>query len=702
MKIKKNTLLVLFSFMLTTGFSQQFIGFNVDNYAGVNGVTENPAYLAASKYKVYVNLAAFNVLGGNNAYDLERKRMFDFNFSNLREGNGVYKDPNTDKKYLYFNSEVLGPSFMINVGAKSGVGIYTRLRVLSREDNLSNSSFRLLGNSDPSFYNLNIQEQNVQMKVHSFGEVGVSFGRILLNNGAHFIKAGITGKYIMGIGAGYAHSDKMLVNIAPTKTINNLNGDFTLQYSASLDELQKNNFADVINKSTNKGWGLDLGVEYEWRPGTASQKKDWLLFDVTPYKLRFSLSVTDIGKVAYDNSTHGKSYLLNGNGHPTSDLAKTDNENYDQYFSRLQTQNILVPVSLQNKLNVSLPMAIRANVDYHIFKRIFINANTLVNLIGNSSQTPGYVTTFAVTPRIEKKWFSIYSPVSYNMEKQLNWGAGFRAGPLFAGSGSILSNFISKKDITAADFHIGLSVPIFQHGVFKKKKEEQKEEEEKKEEVKKEIIKKEDLVKDRDHDGVTDDKDDCPDSAGVVALNGCPDRDGDGIADKDDKCPDTVGVAKYQGCPIPDSDGDGVNDDEDKCPNSKGDSTNKGCPVIKKELMSKVSATGKKIYFASGKTYLLRQSFPKLNELARILKSDASLRLVVEGHSDNIGTDERNAMFSSGRANAVKDYLVGKGISPDRIDAIGYGASRPIADNNTFDGRCKNRRVEMHLVNYKE
>ena len=156
----------------------------------------------------------------------------------------------------------------------------------------------------------------------------------------------------------------------------------------------------------------------------------------------------------------------------------------------------------------------------------------------------------------------------------------------------------------------------------------------------------------------------CPDSSGVVALNGCPDRDGDGIADKDDKCPDTVGIAKYQGCPMPDSDGDGVGDDEDKCPGSKGDSTNKGCPVIKKEILAKASGTAKKIYFASGKTYLLKQSFPGLNALAKLLKSDPSLRLVVEGHSDNIGTDEANAMFSGGRANAVKDYLVKKVSAP--------------------------------------
>ena len=694
MKIKKNALLVLFSFMVTTGFSQQFTGYSVDNYAGINGVLENPAYLAASKYKVNVNLFSFNMLGGNNAYEFDRKKIFSLNFSNFNEGNGIYKSTNTDKKYLYLNSDIVGPSFMITSGPKSGFGIITRVRVVANEYNLSNSTFRLLGNSDPSFYDLDVQDQNVHLKTHSFAEAGISYGRILLNKGTNFLKAGITAKYIVGLGAGYVHSNNMLVNITPTKTITKLNGDVDMQYSASLDNLNQNNFADVINnKSGNKGWGLDIGFQYEWRPGKG------LLFDGTPYKLRVSLSATDIGMVHYPNSPHGQSYLLNGNGHPTTDLAKASNETYDQYFSRLQTEAILVPIALKNQLNISLPTAIRFNVDYHIFKRLFINANSLFDVVGRTAISANYVTSFAITPRFEKKWFSIYSPVSYNLQQQLSWGVGFRAGPLFAGSGSILSNYLGSKNISAADFHIGISVPVFQHGVFKKKKDEPKEEA-KEEEIKKEVIKKEDLVKDRDHDGVTDDKDECPDTPGVVALNGCPDRDGDGVADKDDKCPDSVGVAKYNGCPIPDTDHDGVNDEEDKCPTVPGTVANKGCPAIKKEVVAKVAGTAKKIYFVSGKTYLQKQSYARLNELAKILKADPSLRLTIEGYSDNIGTDERNAMFSSGRANAVKEYLMKKGISEDHLTAVGLGAANPIADNNTFAGRCKNRRVEMRLSNY--
>ncbi|MFT4024709.1 MAG: outer membrane beta-barrel protein, partial [Flavihumibacter sp.] len=84
---------------------------------------------------------------------------------------------------------------------------------------------------------------------------------------------------------------------------------------------------------------------------------------------------------------------------------------------------------------------------------------------------------------------------------------------------------------------------------------------------------------DRDHDGVVDSLDACPDVAGLAALNGCPDKDGDGITDAADKCPDVPGLAKYEGCPIPDTDKDGINDEQDKCPTEAGVAKYQGCPI---------------------------------------------------------------------------------------------------------------------------
>ena len=237
------------------------------------------------------------------------------------------------------------------------------------------------------------------------------------------------------------------------------------------------------------------------------------------------------------------------------------------------------------------------------------------------------------------------------------------------------------------------------------------------------------VVVDRDGDGVLDTDDKCPDVAGLANLQGCPDKDGDGIADADDKCPDVAGIAKYggcpipdtdgdgindeqdkcptekglaryQGCPIPDTDGDGVNDEEDKCPTRSGPASNMGCPEIAKEVIEKVSMAAKNVFFATGSYKLLAKSYKSLNEVATIMQSDESLMLNIDGHTDEVGTNESNQTLSENRAGSVREYLVSKGVPESRMTSTGFGEEKPIADNKTAAGRAKNRRTEMTVRNY--
>ncbi|HLP35629.1 OmpA family protein [Lacibacter sp.] len=200
---------------------------------------------------------------------------------------------------------------------------------------------------------------------------------------------------------------------------------------------------------------------------------------------------------------------------------------------------------------------------------------------------------------------------------------------------------------------------------------------------------------DTDADGITDKDDQCPNDKGT--LNGCPDSDNDGVADKDDKCKDVAGLARYNGCLIPDTDNDGVNDEEDKCPNEAGITANSGCPEIKQEIKQKIEFAAKNILFQFASDVLLKSSFASLNEVAKVLQENPSLKLNIEAHADNAGTPERNMMWSERRAKAVADYFISKGIAAERITYKGYGDTKPIADNKTAKGRALNRRVEMKV-----
>jgi outer membrane protein OmpA-like peptidoglycan-associated protein len=677
--MKQKSVVFLFGMLLClTASSQSFIGYGYDNYSGVNGLILNPGTLADSKFKVNINLFAVSAFAGNNAYELDRNRLFKFQLSGLKEGNGYDKIANTDYKYAYFNTDILGPSATINLTKKDAVGIVTRMRTIGNEYNLGDPLFQLLGTANPAFYNTNIINRSLQAKVNSFAELGFSYGRVLMKTDRAELKIGITAKYIGGIAYGSFSTGPLQMEIDPTNTITSMTGSVTAQYSSNLDNLGGGgNIRNALNTMNGHGWGGDLGFIYELKKAGHPDEE----------KLRLGFSVTDIGQMSYHNSSNGAVYTLNVDGHNTSELQKQGGESMNAYFMRLKTQGLINAVSPPNTATVKLPTAVRVNVDYNIFERLYVNADIMLNMLAVSNPvSPNYITTFTMTPRLEKKWVSIYSPVSYNVQGQLNWGAGVRIGPVFAGSGSIVSAMFKSK-LSTADAHVGLTIPIFQHRRQTDKKQ------------KADTVYKAG-VNDRDGDGVVDSKDECPDSAGPVALLGCPDRDGDGVPDIHDKCPTVPGSRNFQGCPAPDTDGDGVNDDDDKCPLVKGVKENFGCPPIKPELVSRMKQASERVFFVRARAAIEAVSYGELDHVVEILQQDTSLRLRIEGYTDSEGPDEREVKLSQHRAQSVARYLAMQGISPSRMDVVGYGKKKPLAPNDTPEGMARNRRVEMVLMNY--
>lgn len=189
------------------------------------------------------------------------------------------------------------------------------------------------------------------------------------------------------------------------------------------------------------------------------------------------------------------------------------------------------------------------------------------------------------------------------------------------------------------------------------------------------------------------------------------DTDSDGIGDLFDKCPSTPRgvVVSGWGCPL-DTDQDSVYDYLDKCPLVKGDKNNNGCPeVAKATVISRpniqLSAEEQKILqdvfenleFATGKWIIKAVSYPSLNKLATLLITKPNYSLKISGHTDAVGSEKANQTLSVNRANAVKSYLVKRGVSKNKIEARGFGESQPIADNETEEGRQRNRRVEFNI-----
>lgn len=213
-------------------------------------------------------------------------------------------------------------------------------------------------------------------------------------------------------------------------------------------------------------------------------------------------------------------------------------------------------------------------------------------------------------------------------------------------------------------------------------------------------------VLDADKDGLNDNVDKCPnepeDKDGFQDEDGCLDRDNDndGVEDDKDLCPDKAedidGFEDNDGCPEMDNDGDGVADANDKCPGVKGLPANDGCPKTQEIQRGKLVLAG--VTFMSGKAILNVNSYTILDHVYESLAEWTEVKLEIQGHTDSQGSDVANLKLSQARADAVRAYLIQKGISADRLRSIGYGEGYPIADNANAEGRERNRRVELHRI----
>jgi outer membrane protein OmpA-like peptidoglycan-associated protein len=104
------------------------------------------------------------------------------------------------------------------------------------------------------------------------------------------------------------------------------------------------------------------------------------------------------------------------------------------------------------------------------------------------------------------------------------------------------------------------------------------------------------------------------------------------------------------------------------------------------------------VFFETNKWDLKPESMIELNRLVDLLQANLDKKIEIGGHTDNVGSDEANLTLSNNRAQSVVDYLIKKGVAPDRLTAKGYGETQPIATNDTDAGRAKNRRTEFKVI----
>lgn len=648
--------------------SQSYVGFYHDNYAGVQSVLFNPASIVDSRFRTDINLFSASITQTNDYYAI--------NFSNFLQGN---YDKETQAKFypsnnnnFIVNTDIMGPSFMFNIAPKHSVAIFTRARANVNIHNINGELFNQISDNINATSSFDLKPGTFSLTASSWSELGLSYATVLFKKDKHFVKGGLSLKYLFGGLNNYAYGDN--IEVKYVKNGSNASANY-LTTSGNLIYGGSQNLNDSGFNSTARGFGADLGFVYEYRPEFDNYTKNL-------YKLKVGLSITDIGSINFKDNTE-KVYDLN------KTITEAQFESSNSFGSQLENNYLLL--STTNSTQTALPTAIHANLDWNFYRKFYLNLNGDLNANSRMGKnTLSIANTFGVTPRYENKWFSFYLPLNYMQYRGFMSGLGFRLGPLFVGSGSVISNFISKES-KGFDFYLGLKIPI-----YKGKTKEQV--------IPVPVVSVQPatviIEKDTDKDGVLDKDDECPEVKGVKENKGCPfkDSDNDGILDKDDSCIEIAGPKENRGCPWLDTDGDNILDKDDKCAEVKGTISNNGCPEVSGDVLKKLNDYAKTILFDSGKATFQESTYPALEAMVLIFKEYPTSKFSIEGHTDNTGSPLKNKKLSENRAAAVMKFLIDKGVNASRLTSQGFGVTKPIATNKTKAGKILNRRVEVKLV----
>jgi hypothetical protein len=421
-------------------YAQSYIGLHQDHYSGIQGIILNPAAVVDSRQRADINLLSVSAFGGSH--------YFSTGLGNLLESeDGLVIDEELEKfpaddNQFFLNVDALGPSFMFNLTRSSSLGVTTRVRAFLNLNNLNGTLYENITEDFDSTENFDFDLENFSGTVHAWSEIGLTYGRILVDNQQNFLKGGITLKYLQGAGSTFVNAPSASGQYDAATEILMTSGMLSYGSSPGFEG------DDIDFENLSSGFGGDIGLVYEYRPGYAFDTNDDLHSN---YQFRIGISVTDIGSISYADSelTHyDLTNSLSSNVYEDTDLEKVLEENFEG------TEEII-------EARINLPAAMHAFVDYKLKKRMFISLQGSLSLVNDSrEQANRIINNLSATPRYQSRWFSFYLPLSIRQYDGFSMGAGLRLGPLSVGSGSIISNYISDSSKTT-DLYVGLKIPIY-------------------------------------------------------------------------------------------------------------------------------------------------------------------------------------------------------------------------------------------------
>jgi len=561
----KKTLLLLAALTFSSNlFAQEMLGIANSNYAGVSGMHLNPSTIVDSRLKLDINLITYGISFDNDYLYIPKRDLKFLGFRNIGdqvEVKNYLEYDTTTNKNITFATSAKGPSVAFAV-EDHYFALHTAIRGYVSIKDL-HYAIAKFGYEDDGLHYEPQQDRwyesgPLNVGAMLWGELGVTYGREIYSKTSDYLKGAVTFKRLWGYGSVYCRGNNVRFRIeedtvSSQSTSNSQSVLYQLtadvQYGHSFNEyVEGTPYGDLIN---GKGWGFDFGLTYEYRPDYAnsSYNMDGKALNnpqINKYKLRIGASLLDIGKIDF-GGVNSRDFDIRGEssawvGWDTINTINTvdfDTTISNYFFGNPNASQVGV------SYDMALPTALSLQVDYNAWENIYVNS-TWVHPLKRKIQGVERASIISLTPRYERNWFDVSVPLSLYEYDVFRIGLSVRLASFIIGSDKIGSVF-GLSDLGGMDFYMALKFSIAGS-----------------------------KIPDKDGDAVSDKRDVCPDTWGLLAFDGCPDRDGDGIQDSKDDCPDIKGLAKFKGCP--DRDGDDVEDRVDQCPDVAGLMEFNGCP----------------------------------------------------------------------------------------------------------------------------
>lgn len=483
---------ILFSlFFLSFNLNaQQWLGIATSNYAGTYSLYPNPANVADSRYKFFMNIAGGNAEVTNNYAAWAAPYSFIGMVTNIvpdkyRASNGMpgFKSSYIDEERTKPNNtsfgaaDIKGPSMIYTFEkAKFAIGLTSRVRVLNNLTNTTPQVAHIMvqGTVVPDLYGIFQRNNNFTINLNAYAEMGLTFGVVIKEQEQDYLKVGFTVKRVNGLlNLHYLVEEadfKIDPNSARPKRQNLLFENIVGTYGiTTTDAIRTAGFSPnwlFGKQAAGTGYGFDIGAVYEFRPNFDKYdmkiKGKWQT-DATKnkYLYKISIALLDVGRLNYNNPNFVNQIKISEKNVLINPGTFTKIDAPDKLYKQTNTAFGLQESDYSHSFVSVLPMAFSANFDYKLSDKLYFNTTWIQSLTNQNRIGSSQPSIFAFIPRYETKWFDVAMPLALiNGYRNFTVGLAGRVGPLFLGTDNLggVLNIGNPKGINA---YFGLTLPLF-------------------------------------------------------------------------------------------------------------------------------------------------------------------------------------------------------------------------------------------------